>query len=110
MRKKLSKRKILERQILKQLNELSWEPPTLAQQIKILLKETQKSLEYKVKEQLSGIILSVERINREIEEMRQKKDIELFGKTKEDIDGLNKTMIENQKIIDKFIAENYLNK
>ncbi len=75
MIKKLSKRKILERQILKQLNELFWEPPTLQQQIQSLLKAAKESMELKTKEQMKSIILSVEDIKSDIDKLNKIQEI-----------------------------------
>lgn len=79
--------------------------PTLQQQIQGLIKATADGLELKTKEQLNSIVLSVETINQCISQMASKKDIEIVGQMKADIDELNKNLKANQVVIDNFITE-----
>src|SRR5688572_15283468 len=78
--------------------------PTLQQQIQGLIKATADGLELKTKEQLSSIVLSVETINQCISQMASKKDIEIVGQMKKDLEELNTNLKANQIIIDNFVA------
>lgn len=79
--------------------------PNLQQQIQGLIKATADGLELKTKEQLNSIVLSVETINQMISQMASKKDVELVGQLKQDVDQLNKNLQANQTFIDNFITE-----
>ncbi len=78
---------------------------SLQQQIQSMLKATKESLELATKEQLQGIVLSVETINQQIAALAPKKDIELIGQLKKDVDTLNENLQKNQTFIDNFITE-----
>ena len=78
---------------------------SLQQQIQSMLKATKESLELATKEQLQGIVLSVETINQQIAALAPKKDIELIGQLKKDVDTLNENLQKNQTFIDNFIAD-----
>jgi len=78
---------------------------SLQQQIQSMLKATKESLELATKEQLQGIVLSVETINQQIAALAPKKDIELIGQLKKDVDQLNENLQKNQTFIDNFIAD-----
>lgn len=84
--------------------------PTLQQQIKGLIQATADSLELKTKEQLSSIVLSVETIDQKIAQMANKKDFEIVGEMRKDIDELNKNLRANQEVIDNFVASQQSNK
>lgn len=79
--------------------------PTLQQQIQGLIKATADGLELKTKEQLNSIVLSVETVNQVISQMASKKDIEIVGEMKRDLEELNKNLKANQEVIDNFVAE-----
>lgn len=79
--------------------------PTLQQQIQGLIKATADGLELKTKEQLNSITLSVETINQSLALMASKKDIEIVGEMKRDIEQLNQNLKANQTVIDNFLAE-----
>ena len=83
---------------------------SLQQQIQSMLKATKESLELATKEQLQGIVLSVETINQQIAALAPKKDIELIGQLKKDVDTLNENLQKNQVFVDNFIAEQYKKK
>ena len=78
--------------------------PTLQQQLQGLIKATAEGLELKTKEQLNSIVLSVETINQQLALMANKKDVEIVGQLKKDIDELNKNLKANQDVIDNFVA------
>lgn len=78
---------------------------SLQQQIAGLMKATKDSLELATKEQLNSIVLNVETINQRIDQMAGKKDVEIVGQMKKDIDQLNENLQKNQTFIDNFIAE-----
>jgi hypothetical protein len=79
--------------------------PTLQQQIQGLIKATADGLELKTKEQLNSIVLSVETINQTLSQVVQKKDFEIVGQLKADLEAVNKNLQANQVVIDNFIAE-----
>lgn len=81
------------------------ENKSLQEQMQGLLKATAETLELKTKDQLAGIVLSVETINQQLEQMAKKGDMEIVGQLKKDIDQLNENLKKNQPIIDKFISE-----
>jgi|SRR5688572_29735284 len=79
--------------------------PTLQQQIQGMLKATKDSLELATKEQLQSIVLNMETINQRLESALPKKDFEIVGQMKKDLDELNENLRKNQVVIDNFIAE-----
>lgn len=81
------------------------EKAPLQEQIQALIKATADRMEMKTAEQLQSIVLSVETINNRIETMAGKKDVELVGSLKKDVDELNANLKKNQEFIDNFIAE-----
>lgn len=78
---------------------------SLQQQIQGLIKATADRMELKTAEQLQSIILSVETINARIDTMAGKKDVELVGQLKKDVDQLNENLRKNQEFFDNFIAD-----
>jgi hypothetical protein len=78
---------------------------SLQQQIKSLMKATEESLVMKTEEQLKGIVLNIEEVNQRIQALAPKKDVELIGQLKKDVDTLNENLQKNQVFIDNFIAE-----
>ncbi len=103
----LTNKNHLESLILDQLLELSYEPPTLQNQIQALMKATKKSMQLKTKKQMKDIIIDVEAINKQLDAMKPKKDIELIGNLKTDIEAMNENLKKNQEMIDKFIYEQH---
>src|SRR6187402_1957548 len=79
--------------------------PTLQQQIQGLIKATADGLELKTKEQLNSIVLSVETINQTISQMASKKDFEVVGQMRKDLEEINKNLKANQEVIDNFVAD-----
>jgi len=78
---------------------------SLQQNIQRLLKATEESLLMKTEEQMKGIVLDIETINRTLDQVAGKKDVELVGQLKKDVDQLNENLQKNQVFIDNFIAE-----
>lgn len=78
---------------------------TLQQQIQGLIKATADGMELKTKEQLQSIVLSVETINQQLSNMASKKDVEVVGQLKKDLEELNKNLKDNQVVIDNFVAD-----
>lgn len=79
--------------------------PTLQQQIQGLIKATADGLEMKTNEQLQSITLAVETINQKIASAASKKDVEIVGQLKKDLETLNENLQKNQVVIDNFLAE-----
>jgi len=78
---------------------------TLQQQLQGLIKATADGLEMKNKEQLQSIVLAVETINQRLEQSLPKKDFEIVGQLKKDLEEVNSNLQKNQIVIDNFIAE-----
>lgn len=78
---------------------------TLQQQIQGLIRATADGMELKTKEQLQSIVLSVETINQQMSNMASKKDVEVVGQLKKDLEELNKNLKANQEVIDNFVAD-----
>ena len=78
---------------------------SLQQNIQRLLKATEDSLLLKTEEQMKGIVLDIETINKTLDQVAKKQDIELVGQLKADVDMLNANLQKNQVFIDNFITE-----
>ncbi len=76
----------------------------MQEQIKGLLKATSDTLEMKTKEQMETIVLSIETINQRLDQSLPKKDFEIVGQLRNDLDSLNENLKKNQTFIDNFIA------
>lgn len=77
--------------------------PTLQKQIARLIKATGDALELKTKNQLERIVIDVNTINKKLSQISTVKDFEIVGKLKSDLDEINKSIVENQKVIDGFL-------
>ncbi len=78
---------------------------SLQQNIQRLLKATEDSLLLKTEEQMKGIVLDIETINKTLDKVASKQDVELVGQLKKDVDQLNENLQKNQVFIDNFITE-----
>jgi hypothetical protein len=81
-------------------NELS-----LQQQIQGLMKATSDKLELKTEEQLKSIVLEVETINQRLSLIVNKKDFEVVGQMRKDLDEINEVVKKNQELFDNIAAQ-----
>lgn len=78
---------------------------SLQQNIQRLLKATEESLILKTEEQMKGIVLDIETINKTLDKVASKQDVELVGQLKKDVDQINENLQKNQVFIDNYIAD-----